>query len=371
LAEKTKKRKAEHIKVSLNHDTQARDVTTGFEDVAFVHRALPEINRQQIDLSTIVFGHRFAAPILVGAITGGTHKATKINAAIAEAVEELGLGMGVGSQRAALEDKTLEESFAVTRKKAPTAFLVANIGGIQLVNGCGLKEAKKAMKMIDADALAIHLNALQETAQPEGQTNFAGILNKIRGIATELDKPVIVKETGAGIASEEAKRLEAVGVKGIDVSGAGGTSWAAVEFYRARGTQDRSRSDLANLFWDWGIPTAASVVEVCQTIKIPVIASGGVRSGVDIAKALALGSSLASLSQPVLRTAVKGTNETKQMLSLLIDELQNAMFLAGAGSVETLHKAQVVVLGKTSEWLKTRGFGVASYAKRGEVELEF
>ena len=370
MAEKTRKRKADHIRVSLNHNTQARDVTTGFEEVAFVHRALPEINRQQIDLSTTIFGHKFAAPILVGAITGGTQKATKINATIAEAVEELGLGMGVGSQRAALEDKALEESFAITRKKAPTAFLVANIGGIQLVNGCGLKEAKKAIKMIDADALAIHLNALQETAQPEGQTNFSGVLNSIRSLANELDKPLIVKETGAGIASEEAKKLEAAGVEGIDVSGAGGTSWAAVEFYRAR-AQDRSRRDLANLFWDWGIPTAASIVEVSQTTKIPIIASGGVRSGVDVAKALALGSSLASLSQPVLQTAVKGSVETKQMLSLLKEELQNAMFLAGAGSVEKLQKAQVVVLGKTSEWLRTRGFSVASYAKRGEVEHEF
>lgn len=365
MAERTRKRKAEHISISLKHNIQAREVTTGFEDAIFIHKALPEIDRHLIDLSATVFGHKFAAPLIVGAITGGTHEATKINATIAEVVEELGLGMGVGSQRAALEDKKLEESFAVTRKKAPTAFLVANIGGVQLVNGYGLKEVKKAMEMIDADALAIHLNALQETAQPEGQTSFAGILEKVDRIADGLDKPIIVKETGAGIAAEEAKKLEAAGAKGIDVSGAGGTSWAAVEYYRAEELQDAFRRRLGDVFWDWGIPTAVSIVEVSQTVSIPVVASGGVRSGVDVAKALALGSSLTSLSQPVLRAAVKGTRETRDMLSLLMDELRNVMFLVGAGSIEALGKVPVVIVGKTSEWLRVRGFDVEPYARRG------
>jgi isopentenyl-diphosphate delta-isomerase len=365
LTERMRKRKAEHISISLKRNVQARKVTTGFEDAIFIHKALPEINRQEIDLSTTVFGHKFAAPLIAGAITGGTQEATKINATIAEAIEELGLGMGLGSQRAALENKKFEESFAVARKKAPSAFLIANIGGVQLVNGCGLKEVKKAMNMIEADALAIHLNALQETAQPEGQTNFAGILEKVGQIAEELDKPIIVKETGAGIAAEEAKKLQAAGAKGIDVSGAGGTSWAAVEYYRAKELQDDFRRRLGDLFWDWGIPTAASVVEVSQTVSIPVIASGGVRTGVDVAKALALGSSLTSLSQPVLRAAVKGVQETRGMLSLLMDELRNVMFLVGAESIEALRKAPVVLVGRTSEWLRVRGFDVESYARRG------
>ncbi len=365
MAERTRKRKAEHISISLGRNVQAREVTAGFEDARFIHRALPEIDREKIDLATTVFGHRFAAPLIVGAITGGTHEATKINATIAEAVEELGLGMGVGSQRAALEDRKLEESFSVARKKAPTSFLVANIGGVQLVNGYGTKEVKRAMDMIEADALAIHLNALQETAQPEGQTDFSGILKKVSQIAEQLDKPVIVKETGAGVSSEEAKKLEAAGVKGIDVSGAGGTSWAAVEYYRAREPQDASRRRLGELFWDWGIPTAASIVEVSQTVSLPIIASGGVRSGVDVAKAIALGSSLASLSQPVLQTAVKGVKPTRDMLSLMIDELRNVMFLVGAKSIEALRRSNIVLAGKTSEWLKTRGFNVESYARRG------
>jgi isopentenyl-diphosphate delta-isomerase len=236
---------------------------------------------------------------------------------------------------------------------------------VQLVNGVDFKKVKNAMEMVEADALAIHLNALQETAQPEGQTNFAGILEKVAQIAEELDKPVIVKETGAGIAAEEAKRLEAAGVRGIDVSGAGGTSWAAVEYYRARELRDASRQRLGSLFWDWGIPTAVSIVEASQTVSIPIIASGGVRTGVDVAKSLTLGSRLASLSQPVLQAAVKGTRETKDELSLLMDELRNTMFLTGAASVEAIRNVPAVLVGRTADWLRKRGFDVESYARRG------
>jgi len=366
LAEETKKRKEDHIRICLNQKAQARKVTAGFEDLRFVHNALPEIDKEKIDLSTVIFDHRFSAPLIVGAITGGTPEATRINATIAEAVEKLGLGMGVGSQRAAIEDKRLEETFAIARKKAPTAFLIANIGAVQLANGYGLKEAKKAIEMIDADAVAIHLNPLQEAVQPEGQTNFNGIFGKIGEIAKGLEKPVIAKETGAGIAAEEAKKLASAGVKGIDVGGAGGTSFAAVEYYRAKETQSSFQRFLGDVFWDWGIPTAASIAEVAQTVNIPIIASGGIRDGTDIAKALALNASLTSLSQPALRSAVKGVKEIENMLSLLIEALRNAMFLVGAEKVAHLAKAPIVVTGKTAEWLKTRGFDIEDYARRGE-----
>ena len=365
MAEETEKRKADHIRICLSENSQARETATGFKDVSLVHRALPEIDKQKISLSTTVFGHKFAAPIIVGAITGGTVEATRINAAIAEAVETLHLGMGVGSQRAAIENAKLEKTFAVARKKAPTAFLVANVGGIQLVNGYGLKEVKKAIEIIDADAVAIHLNPLQEAVQPEGQTSFKGILEKIGEIASAVDKPVIVKETGSGISAEDAKKLEAAGVKGIDVSGAGGTSFAAVEYYRAKGKENSVQRFLGDAFWDWGTPTVASLIETTQTVKIPVIASGGVRSGADMAKALALGASLASLSQPVLQAAVKGAKDTESALAFLMEELRNAMFLVGAGKMEQLAKVPVVVTGKTAEWLKTRGFNVDNYARRG------
>jgi isopentenyl-diphosphate delta-isomerase len=365
LGKQTENRKAEHIRICLDEKAQARNATAGFEDVQFVHRALPEVDKAKIDVATTVFGHKFSAPLIVGALTGGVAEATRINAAIAEAVETLQLGMGVGSQRAALENPKLAETFAVARKKAPTAFLVANIGGIQLVHGCGVKEVKKAVEMIDADAVAVHLNALHEAVQPEGQTRFKGVLAKIGEIAGELDTPVIVKETGAGIAAEDAKKLEAAGVKAIDVGGTGGTSFAAVEYYRAKEQENSVQHFLGDVFWDWGIPTAVSLVETTQTVKIPVIASGGVRSGMDVAKSLALNACLASVCQPALEAAVKGAKATECMLSFLIEELRAVMFLVGAEKVPNLAKTPFVVTGKTAEWLKTRGFNVEDYAKRG------
>lgn len=365
MDKETRKRKADHIRIAVKRNIQAKETETGFKEVHLIHKALPEIDKQKIDLSTTIFNHRFATPLIVNALTGGTWEATKINATIAEAVEELHLGMGVGSQRASIEDRRLEETFAIARKKAPTSFLVANIGGAQLTHGYGPKELKKAIEMIEADALAIHLNPLQETIQPEGQTNFKGILEKIDEVTKELDKPVIVKETGAGIAAEEARELEASGVSGIDVSGAGGTSFAAVEYYRTIGQEDRSQKRLGWVFWDWGIPTATSIAEVSQTVKIPVIASGGIRNGVDIAKALALGASLAGLSQPILKASTKGVKETKSLLLLLIEELKNSMFLVGAHSIQALNKIPIVITGRTAEWLRVRGFDVEGYARRG------
>ena len=365
MAEETRKRKSDHLKICLNQKAQAKQATTGFEDIHFVHKALPEIDKQKLDLSTCVFGHKFNAPLIVGAMTGGTAEAEKINANIAQAVENLGLGMGVGSQRAALENKKLIETFAVARKKAPNAFLIANIGGVQLAHGYGVREVKKAVEMLDADAVAIHLNALQEAVQPEGQTNFEGVLAKIKEVAGELNVPVIVKETGSGIAAEEAQKLEASGVKAIDVGGLGGTSFAAVEYYRSEKEEHNVERFLGEVFWDWGIPTAVSLIETAQTVKIPIIASGGVRDGSDIAKAVSLGATLTSVSQPVLQTAVKGVSETESLLSLWIEELGNVMFLVGAQKVEQLMRTPLVITGKTREWLKIRGFDVKGYAKRG------
>ncbi len=365
MAKITVNRKADHIRICLEKKAQSKKATAGFEDIQLVHRALPEVNKEKISSSTSFLGKKFSAPLIVGAMTGGTEEATKINASIAEAVENLHLGMGVGSQRAAIEDKKFEKTFSVARKKAPTAFLIANIGGVQLVHGYSLREIKKAMEMIDADALAVHLNAVQEALQPEGQTNFKGILAKIGEVAGELNKPVIVKETGCGISGEDAKALEAAGVKAIDVGGVGGTSFAAVEYYRS------IQKDMGELFWDWGIPTVVSLIEATQTVKIPVIASGGVRSGLDIAKSLALNGRLASVCQPVLEEAVKGVKETQELLSRLIAELQNVMFLVGAENIEALAKVSLVISGKTSDWLNIRDYDTLSYAKRSTLPFEY
>jgi len=360
MAQETEKRKAEHINICLQQKAQAKSVTAGFEDVQLVHRALPEVDREKISLSTSFLGKKFSAPLIVGAMTGGTEEATKINASIAQAVENLHLGMGVGSQRAAIEDQKLEGTYAIARKKAPTAFLIANIGGVQLTHGYGLKEAKKVVEMINADALAIHLNAMQEAVQTEGQTNFKGVLDQITEIARGLDKPVIVKETGCGISAEDAKALEDAGVKAVDIGGAGGTSFAAVEYYRST-----NGKTMAEAFWDWGIPTVVSLIETAQTVKIPIVASGGVRTGLDIAKSLALNASLAALSQPVLEAAVKGASETQKLLACLIDELRNAMFLVGAKKVDALPKVPLIISGKTAHWLNIRGFNIQKYARRG------
>jgi len=359
-----KERKADHIEICLEEDVKARIATTGFEDVSLIHKALPEIERKQINLSTTFLGHRFSAPILIGAMTGGTAKAQKINAALAQAVEELGVGMGVGSQRIAIDNPEAEKSFRIVREKAPTAFIVANIGGPQLVNSYGVKEAKKAVEMVEADALAIHLNVLQEAIQPEGDTDYAGLVDKIRQLVESLEVPVIVKETGAGIAAEEAKILEEAGVAAIDVSGVGGTSWAAVEYYRARKLSDKLSQRLGETFWDWGIPTAVSLVEVVNSVKIPVIASGGIYTGVDVAKAVALGASLCSAVSPFLRPATEGPEEVKKVLQLLIDELRNAMFLVGADSIHRLRSVPAVLTGRTAEWLRARGFQPELYARR-------
>jgi isopentenyl-diphosphate delta-isomerase len=364
LDDSIEERKADHIEICLKEDVQARKASTGFEDVSLVHKALPEIELKKIDLSTTVFDYKFSAPLFVGAMTGGTAKAMKINAAIAEAVEELNLGMGVGSQRVAIDNPKMERSFTVVREKAPTAFIVANIGGPQLVGKYGVKEAEKAVKMVEANALAIHLNALQEAVQPEGDTNYSNLLQKICKLAKELDVPVIVKETGAGIASEDAEMLEEAGVAGIDVAGAGGTSWAAVEHYRAKARQDVFRQSLGETFWDWGIPTAVSLVEAVQSVEVPVIASGGIRNGIDATKALALGASLASATYPFLQPATTGSEDVKKSLQLLVEEVRNAMFLVGADSLQKLQKVPVVLTGKTAEWLKLRGFQPEVYARR-------
>jgi isopentenyl-diphosphate Delta-isomerase len=365
MAEATGKRKVDHIRICLDDRAQAKNATAGFQDIQLVHRALPETDKAKIDLSTTFLGKKFCAPIIVGAMTGGTEEAIEINANIAQAVEKLGLGMGLGSQRAAIENSSLERTYRVAREKAPHAFLIANVGGVQLVHGYGVKEVKRIVEMIDADAVAIHLNALQEAVQPEGQTNFKGVLAKIAEIAGAIDVPVIAKETGAGISAEDAKVLDKAGVKAIDIGGVGGTSFAAVEYHRTVKKDGEAQNYLGEALWDWGIPTAVSLIETAQTVKLPVIASGGVRSGTDIAKALSLNADLASLVQPILQTAVKSPEATVQKLRCLIEELRNVMFLTGVERIADLANTPVVITGKTAEWLSARGFNLQKYAKRG------
>ena len=365
MTSETERRKLDHIRICLKKDVEARGVTAGFDQVHLIHRALPRVDYEVVDLSTKVFGHVFSAPVVVTAITGGVGDSVRINEALAEAVEELGLGMGVGSQRAAIENPRLERTFRVVREKAPTAFLIANIGYSQLTSGYGIREVERAVEMIEADAIAIHLNPLQEVIQREGRPGGPDALQRIGEVAEALDVPVIVKETGCGIAAEEARALEEVGVEGVDVAGVGGTSWAAVEHHRALEAGDWRRAELGRQFWDWGIPTVVSLVEVAEATNLTVIASGGVRTGLDAAKSIALGAHLAGLALPMLRAASAGVEEVKRALRLVVDGLRVAMFLSGARDVQELRRAPVVLLGWVAEWLRARGIQPERYARRG------
>jgi isopentenyl-diphosphate delta-isomerase len=361
LAE-TKKRKMEHLDICIKDKVQARSIHTGFDDVHLIHRALPETSLEDIDTSTEIFGYELAAPIVIEAMTGGTEKAAKINEALAKAAEKFKIALGVGSQRVALEDSSLEYTFRVARDNAPRAFLIANLGASEILGKSSLANIEKAIKMIDADAFAIHLNSLQEAMQPEGYTSFNRLLENIREVTSKVRIPVIAKETGAGIAFEEARLLEDAGVKGIDVGGAGGTSWAAVELHRARLRMDKHRERLGNVFWDWGIPTVVSTVEVRHTTSLKVIASGGIRTGVDAAKALVLGADAVGLALPLLKPAVEGGLESA--LQMLISELKTAMFLVGAQSISQLKQSPLIITGKTGEWLHARGFKPEEYSRR-------
>jgi len=362
----TERRKLSHIEMALRKEVQSQRVT-GFEDVHLIHKALPEIDKNEIDLTSRIFELELRAPIILESMTGGTPSAARINSILAEVAESFQIGIGVGSQRAAIENPRLAYTYQIVRKKAPTTMVFANLGCAQLTKGYGKEEIQKAIEMVDANALMIHVNPLQESVQMEGETNFRGGLDKIREIAHEVDVPVIVKETGAGISGEVARAIERTGVDGIDVAGAGGTSWAAVEYHRAREIRNRTRERLGKTFWSWGIPTAASVIEVTRSTGLTVLASGGIRNGLHVAKAIALGAEAAGIALPALRSAALGRRNLREMLSLLIEELKTAMFLTGSKDLSELTRAPLVITGELSQWLEQRGVDIQEYARRTGV----
>ena len=359
----TAKRKLSHIQTSLHEQVQSH-VPTGFDDVRLIHKALPEIDRAKIDLSTELFGHEIRAPLIIESMTGGTPLAAKINRTLAKVAEKLGIGMGVGSQRAGIEDEKLAYTYRVAREAAPSIPIFANLGCPQISREDGLERANKAVDMIDATGLFIHLNALQESVQFEGETDFNEMTSRIGKIASALSVPVLVKETGAGISMETARALEHVSVKGINVSGLGGTSWAGVEYYRARAKRDKLQMELGTTFWDWGIPTVPSIVEVANSTNLKVFASGGVRNGLHIAKAIALGADYGGLALPILKSASSGEEAAAASLTIVIEELKNAMFLTGCRNLNDLQKAPLVITGATFQWLTQRGFDPGKYATR-------
>ena len=290
----TSNRKLEHLRICLKEDVESN--YTGFEDVSFIHHALPEVDFDEINVKVEFLGKKLSAPFLIASMTGGHPETKEINKKLAIAVQELGIGMGVGSQRAAIEDEKVADSFSVVREFAPEAFIYANVGISQVLK-YGVEFVEKAIEMIDADAVAIHLNFLQEAIQPEGDRNAKNCLNVLKEVCESIKVPVIVKETGAGISRDIAIKLKLIGVDAIDVGGKGGTSWSGVEVYRAK---DKVTKEVGMDFWDWGIPTAFCIAE-CYDV-LPVIATGGLRSGLDLAKALALGAKVGSSALPFFKS---------------------------------------------------------------------
>ena len=326
-------RKLEHLRINLKEDVQFRQVTNGLENYRFVHQALPNVTLDQVDFSTTFWRKSLRAPLLISSMTGGADEAERINMTLAAAAQSTGIAMGLGSQRAAIEDESLAYTYQV-RRVAPDILLFANLGAIQLNYGYSVDECRRAVEMIQADALILHLNAIQEAVQAGGNTNWKGLLDKIEGVCKKIGVPVIAKEVGFGLSEEAARQLAEAGVGALDVAGAGGTSWAAVESRRAPSPFLRS---LAEAFWDWGISTAESLERVKRGAPgLPVIASGGIRDGIEVAKCVALGAQLVGLASPMLKLADKGVQETIEGIKLIEEELKIAMFGIAAQNLTTL-----------------------------------
>ncbi len=339
MANKTKNRKAEHLRIAVEKGVQFKEKKTGLEKISFKnvdlkYNALPELDKKEVKLATRFFGKKLKAPLLVEAITGGVKEAKKINKDIAKACQEVGVGMCLGSQRAMLETPALKETYIV-RGVAPTIFLAGNIGITEL-GKYSAKEIENAQRAVGADALAVHINAAQAAMQPEAETNFKNRLKELGKVVKQLKKSVYVKEVGHGIGLETAKALAKTGIKAIDVAGAGGTSWIAVDSLRGK-------KSLGETFWDFGIPTAESIIQCRKAFKGKIIASGGIRSGLDCAKAIALGADLCGIALPVLKAQQKaGSSGVKGYLEKIIDELRTAMFLVGAKNLQQLKKKAIV-----------------------------
>ena len=331
-------RKADHIKINLEKDVRSA-LTTGLEKYHFVHEALPELDLEQIDTSLRLFNKRLAAPILISSMTGGTADAETINLRLAEAAQEMRIAMGVGSQRAAIENPEQAQTFQV-RRVAPDILLFANLGAVQLNYGYGLEQCRRAVDMVQADALIFHFNPLQEAVQDAGDTNFAGLSKKIEEVCKKLEVPVIAKEVGWGISERSAKLLANCGVAAIDVAGAGGTSWSQVEMYRA---PDEFTRELAATFVGWGIPTADSILNVKKAIPdMTIFASGGLKDGLDIAKCISLGAALGGMAGQFLKAAAISTKSAVQMMKLTKRQIEVTMFAAGVVTLEGLKDGKLL-----------------------------
>jgi isopentenyl-diphosphate delta-isomerase len=329
----TQTRKADHLRICLDEDVQFHGVTNGLERYRFTHCCLPELNRSEIDLTTMFLGKSLGAPLLISSMTGGTERARTINFRLAEVAQHYKLAMGVGSQRVAVENPQVADTFAV-RSHAPDILLFANLGAVQLNYSYGLDECLRVVDLCQADALILHLNPLQESVQSTGDTNFRGLLDKIDIVCEKLPVPVIVKEVGNGISAAMAQKLLEAGVAAIDVAGAGGTSWAKVESERELNEKQRR---LGLTFANWGLPTAECITSIRAIApEIPLIASGGLRNGLEVAKAIALGADISGLAWPFLQAADESADAVDALVQLLIAEITTVLFCTGNATLSQL-----------------------------------
>ncbi len=357
-AEQIARRKGEHLQLAAEGDVETR-VTAGWEDVHLLHDALPTVDAAAIDLSARFLGRTLRLPLVISGMTGGHGRAIAINELLGRVAERAGIAIGVGSQRAALRDPVLAPTYAVVREAAPHAFVIANVGISQLVRqdrepALVAKDIHRIVRMVRADALALHLNYLEESVQPEGQTRARGSEAAVRALVRSCPVPVIAKETGAGISLPVARRLRRLGVRAVDVGGVGGTSFAAIEAQRARAAGDTLRMSLGERFRDWGVPTAVAV-RAAAGAGLPLIATGGVRSGLDAAKALALGATLVGVGRPLLQAALAGEDACMEWLASFELELRTAVFLTGIERASELRRVPVVVTGRSRAWIDQLG----------------
>jgi isopentenyl-diphosphate delta-isomerase len=335
----TQTRKADHLRICLDEDVQFHGVTNGLERYRFTHCCLPELNRSEIDITTTFLGKSLGAPLLISSMTGGTAQAKTINFRLAEVAQHYKLAMGVGSQRVAVENPQVADTFAV-RSHAPDILLFANLGAVQLNYSYGLDECLRVIDLLQADALILHLNPLQECIQSNGDTNFRGLIDKIGILCSKLSVPVVVKEVGNGISAGMAQRLFDAGVAAIDVAGAGGTSWAKVESERALTPQQRQ---LGLTFANWGLPTAECITSIRAIAPgIPLIASGGLRNGLDVAKAIALGADISGLAWPFLQAAAESVDAVDALVQLLIAEITTVLFCTGNATLAQLKHSKAL-----------------------------
>lgn len=324
-------RKQEHISICMDHDVEYQNLSTGFEKVLLSHCALPEINFEDIDTTTTFLDKTLSFPLMITGMTGGHENAKKFNQQLIEICEDEKIALGLGSQRQALGNDQYLESYQIVRKIAQKVPIIGNIGAAQIIAQKQRSEVHKLVESLEPDALAVHLNPLQEILQPEGDFNFKGVLNGIEKLIKLLPIPVIVKETGAGISGAVALRLKEIGVKILDISGAGGTSWAAVEYFRTK------EKEIARKFWDWGIPTVQCLKEVSRISGLKIIAAGGIRDGTDMAKSIVLGADLSGAALPFLKTLIeKGPTGVKELIRVWRKEFKITMFLTGCRKIQSL-----------------------------------